>query len=707
MRHLAVVLLALTACTQSFDPLGAGDDAPAGPGSPTWDDTNLTCKTERDCAPGETCDSGSCRPRQCDDGPYESAQPLGPRHVFFREQEILIADATPSNGSFWADGYDAAGAVRYDGPGGGSFDLGGAAIVDIARIVTKDGSGFVSATAGSTKVRASGRGFAPIDTEVGLVPIAVAADDIDGDGVAEVVAIDAAGQIAICALGGSCRRFQLGAGAIAKDLATGDTNGDGIAEVVFLLRVGDTTQVLAWTVDGETVAASFEVHFEAVAVGDIDHDGRAEVAVLEDRGWFGFASDRIHAYRVGTGFTGITAVATTGSAIDLSSGDLDGNDTGDVIVVLGDNRKIDVLRWNGSGIASTFTGTANATTTPKRVAVGDLDDDSVSARLVSGPELVAGRLVPTVVVTFPPYDASLARGGEASVSIGNKQDVSEDAAQTVSLQAGVEVGVDADFAGLFKAKLSTKLQTEVTRSRSLGKKTSIGTKFSLRPQLELYGNHYAAVVVACNCFHSYEYELVDPGNRAGGTGRRVVMIVPVGGQTTVLSTPRYAALAAQTGMLADVGLATRIGDVASYPKSPTKLDGTPVQPDEHVFPNRPTLRVSDVGTVAFSMAVGRTETNSAALKTSVSVTGSVSALGVMVGGSLGVGWGQSYSITIGESAEFSGEVPPLPDDPATQEDEYQTRAYSYSPYVYRQPYADPQTGEPSGYYVLDYAVGAP
>jgi len=701
----AVVLL--VGCSQSFDVPGAGDDSPAGPGSPTWDDTDLTCSSESDCAPGEACDNGACRPRQCDDGPYESNTPLGPRHVLFREQELMIADASASGGKYWIDGYDGDGSIRYDGPGSGSYDVGGAAIVDVAGIQAPQGPGFVTAVSGSSKVRVAGRSFAPIDIDTGLQPIAVAAGDVDGDEVTDVIAIDAGGQIAVCTIDNHCRKFQLGGGATAKDLATGDTNGDGLDEVVFLLRSGDSTQVMAWTVDGDAVSAGFNVHFDAVTAADIDHDGRAEIALLEDGGWLGFASDKIHFYRIGASFTGIVAVSTTSSAIDLASGDLDGSDSGDSVVVLGDNRTVDVLRWTGSTVASSYTGSVAATSSPKRIAIGDLDDDSVSAKLVSGPELVPGRLLPTMVVTFPPYLSTLAGGGVASVRVGHRNDMFVDHTTTVSLSAGVEVGVDADFVGLFKAKLSTKLSTDVTRSHATAHRTFVGSGFTLQPQVDLYGDHYAAVVVACNCFHTYQYELVDPANRAGGSGHRLTMIVPVGGQTTVLSTPRYNALATSTGDLPQVDLATRIGDPTSYAKSPTALDGKPVQPDQQVFPNHPTLRVSDIATAEFAMTVGDYDTNAVALNTNVSVSGSVSALGVTVGGDLGVGWGKSYAISIGEAAEFSGSVPPLPDDPATQEDEYQAHAFSYSPFVYRQAYPDPRTGETTGFYVLDYTVGAP
>ena len=93
----------LVACNQGdFGPPGFGEDMPPGPGSPNWNSTDLSCSTTDDCAPGEMCDGGRCRPKQCDDGPYESDTPLGPHHLFFRDDELLIIDQSASQGSYWS-----------------------------------------------------------------------------------------------------------------------------------------------------------------------------------------------------------------------------------------------------------------------------------------------------------------------------------------------------------------------------------------------------------------------------------------------------------------------------------------------------------------------------------------------------------------------------------------------------------------------------
>jgi hypothetical protein len=644
-----------------------------------------------------------CRPKQCDNGPYQSLAPMGPHRLLFRDEEIAVIDSSSSQGSYWVDAYGASGSIDYHGPGGGSISIGNTSLVDLTRIDTASGAGMVVARSGQSAVTITSTAFTAFTLDVGLVPVAVGAGDVDGDGNDDVVAIDSNGNVAVCALTGSCKHWKFdGVGPV--DLAVADVDGDGLAEVVLLFNQNNKGLAVVWNVDtNTTVAAGFDTTFMAVTAVDIDHDGFAEVALLEDGGWLGLASDRVNLYKVGSQWTGMGVASVNRSAVDISSGNPNGQTNGDAIVVLGSGGSLEVLRWDGQNLSTAYSGSTSATSSPKRVALWDVDGDSVAAKLVAGPDLVAANLAPIMVVTFPPYDATIPNGGTSGVAIGNRTDQGMDMTTTVSMNAGVEVGVGGDFLGIFTANLSETVSQTVSRSQTLSKHYSVGTRFSLKPQVDLYGDRYGAVVVGGTCFHNYIYELVDPTNRMGGTGHQMMMVVPVGGTTTVLSTPRYNALAQIETNLPIIQVPTQIGNPKSYPQSPMKLDGTPVQEDEQVFPQRPTLMVSDSATVAFSLSVSSSVTNTQSLTTSISLSSSLGALGVTFGAMLGASWGQSYALTIGNAAEFSGDVPPVPDDPHTPEDEYQTHGFSYTPYVYRETYG---TGDSaSGYYVINYAVG--
>jgi len=212
------------------------------------------------------------------------------------------------------------------------------------------------------------------------------------------------------------------------------------------------------------------------------------------------------------------------------------------------------------------------------------------------------------------------------------------------------------------------------------------------------------VVLSCGCFHSYTYEIEDPRGQAGGDGKQFVVLLPVGGQTTLWHSKRYNAMAKEVGDLPLVVVPHRVGDPHSYPTMPETAEGMPLAADDLVFSQPSTERVSDVGDIGWTLNRTDEETNELATETTLDLAGCVSGGGLMLGGSAGAGLGQGYSVSVGSYAEFLGGVPPIPDDPATPEDEYTTYAYSFTPVVYRQHYQD-WSGHDAAYYVLNYSVG--
>ncbi|MBW2528153.1 MAG: hypothetical protein JRI23_28500 [Deltaproteobacteria bacterium] len=181
------------------------------------------------------------------------------------------------------------------------------------------------------------------------------------------------------------------------------------------------------------------------------------------------------------------------------------------------------------------------------------------------------------------------------------------------------------------------------------------------------------------------------------------IFVPVGGNTLLLSSTRYNAMADALPHLPRIESPVRIGDVDSYPRTPTRLDGAPVPEEDMLFPETPEYNASDVGFVNFWLTVGETETNSVNEKISFGVSGSIGAAGVQVDSKIGVGLGQGYSLQVGKSAMFSGSIPPIPDDSATPEDEFAVHRYAFKPIIYREHYQTPE-GEEAGYYVMTYTV---
>lgn len=707
----ALVLLALlAACDQSdFGDPGV-EGWPEGPGTEEWGDDDLACDGDDDCGAGETCEAGLCQPRRCDDGPYESRAPVGPAYRVFRDAELLVVDGAASGGSYYLDAYLPHGAITYPS-GGGSYPLGGVGVAVAAGNLAGERRERFAVAVG-TRVEVLHPAGAPGTIQLGFTAAGLAAGDVDGDRVDELIAVGGAGKVAICRLGTGCDHYTF-SGAIGVDVAAGDVDRDGVDEVVLLLEQNSRAQILVWNVDAETSGevatwgAGFDTRFKAIDAGDLDGDRRAEIVALEDGGWLGLASDRVHVYRGETQLAGVVGASVSRASIDLAIGDVDGvaGDRAEVVVV-GDNRRAEVFAWTGSALGARFAGDLGVTTTPRRIALGDFDGDSAVARLVDGPTLLAGKAIPTMVVHFPPHDARHAQG-LPSVMLGRVGEVSEAYTDSVSLEASIEVGVEADLVGLFKAAVSSKLSTDLTISRTVATRRRTGERFLLRPQADIYGDQYGAVVMSCGCYHQYVYELDDPfdrlGSDGGADGGRFTVLVPVAGQTTIWSTPRYNALAEARGDLPTIAITPRIGAPSTYPSTPTRLDGAPLSRDELVFPELPVLRVSDVGDAGFQLSVGSAETNAANRRIGLDVAGSVSAAGFKLGGSVGVSVGTGFAVTIGEEAQFAGGAPPIPDRPGTPEDEYQVHGYAYSPVVYREAYQDAD-GNDAGYYVLTYTV---
>ena len=81
----------------------------------------------------------------------------------------------------------------------------------------------------------------------------------------------------------------------------------------------------------------------------------------------------------------------------------------------------------------------------------------------------------------------------------------------------------------------------------------------------------------------------------------------------------------------------------------------------------------------------------------------MSVSGVNVGAGVSYGWGEGYSLRMGESAMFSGKVSAVQDNPSTPEDEYELYTFRFAPIVYRQWYTTPG-GDDAALYVMTYAA---
>ena len=685
-----------------------------GPGSEAWGDEDVACNSDGDCLTGEACLDSVCQIEKCNTGLSDSISPLGMGLTFLNNSDIGLADGQSYEGRYWIDGYSARSGTPYDY----SWDASDAAVIDIGGgnfygtrpenyVVVTDGQRSV------TVIRASG----PTTQNVGFEPVAVSSGDVDGDGLDEVLALGPSNSFAVCHMDErSCDEWEFDGSYDMIDIAGGDLDGDGRDEPVLLFDYDGYRYLYGLNIDSDDFGQEITEWVggwdeddgpRAISVGDVTGDFVDEVVVLWDGEWGGWVNARIVSLSGVSGedggefSEGFSHDLESDYAIDLTVGDSDMDDQSEVYVLTQEG-EIETIGISSTGTASTkYVSEPGVTGSPMRIALADHDGDSPRASLVGDSEECIGNTIPIILMTFPPYDRDRS-GGWASVAYGDSESVSESLSDTVSLGMSVDVGYKAEFGEIFGASLSTKVSMGISRTLGTGFRTDVGSRYSLRSNPELYGSNYGAVVVSWGCFDGYTYELDDPENYLNADGEEFVMTLPTGGGVTLLSSHRYNAMASELG-LPVVDFPYTVGDIASYPTEPETLDGGALNSSNLLFTDSTTYTVSDVGWVSWRMSTGQNTTNSVSMYQDIGVNAGVTVGGVKVGVGTSYGWGQGYSVSVGESAFFSGSIPSMPDNLNTPEDEYQRYAYQTTPYIYMQDYEDAD-GNEAGYYVMTYTA---
>ena len=686
----------------------AGDDGDGGPGaSARNDDEDVGCESSDECGMGETCADGVCQMARCKDGPYLGAPPLGGGVKFFQDQEFIVADSMPIEGSYYIDGYaPQPGSIEYPG----SWDMGSQPILDLAGgdFMGTNEEMFVAGVDGSNELVLGGTSDT-VRLAIGFQPTSVAAGDTDHDGKDEVVALGQFGNVAYCQIDeGTCSTF-IFENANGKDLTIADVDGDGFGEVVFLLDNGGTEILYVWQPEptselDEDYQGPTGNPMMRIAAGDVDGDDIPEIVALRDDSFFDSA--RMYVYSVADGSVSeVSAQDVDDGSRDVALADIDMDDQ-DEVLILRDGGVVELLQSSGAGgITSVMTHQLQVGTDPQRISASDFDGDSPRTRLINPEgELVPGPVTPVIVGHFAPYDREHSDGVSVTF-IGDGESMSESFTESISISASLDIGVSGSLFGIFSGGLSTKVSQEISKSFTESTTFYVSPRVLASPGSQHEGYDYGVVFMSCACYHAYYYEVIDPNERLGpgGDGEQFVTILPVGGTTTAWSSKRYNAMAEAVGDLPIVEIPYLVGDPSTYPSGPQRANGEPIDVDDFVFPNVPNLLVSDIGDIGWWMQASESETNTTAMSTSIDISADLGLVAFKFGAGVGAGFGQSHAITVGQEAIFAGTAPPVPDDPNTPEDEYLENAYSFSPYVYREHYED-RNGNDAAYYVMSFAV---
>ena len=240
-----------------------------------------------------------------------------------------------------------------------------------------------------------------VDLSAGFIPYSIVVGDLDGDGKADLVVTNI-GSNTISVFRNTSSNGSISSSSFAAkvDFATGisplsaaigDVDGDGKADIVVISSSGNYVSVLRnISTSGSITSSSFAANVDfttgsapySVAIGDLDGDGKADLAVAN------FGSSSVSILRntstsgsiTNSSFAAKVDFATGGSPYCVAIGDLDGDGKADLAVTNSSFNTISILRnssSNGSITSSSFEAKVDFATgeDPYSVAIGDLDGD--------------------------------------------------------------------------------------------------------------------------------------------------------------------------------------------------------------------------------------------------------------------------------------------------------------------------------------------
>jgi len=280
-------------------------------------------------------------------------------------------------------------------------DLDGDGLPDLATATNGNNAVTVFRNTGTAGAPAFAAG---VSFTVGGNPWAVAIGDLDGDGKPDLATANEStnlglGSVSVLrntATAGSLTTtsfasradFTVGTGGRTVALAIGDLDSDGRPDLATANSGSSSVSVLRNTaLPGSLTTTSFatKVDFmtgwapQAVAIGDLDGDGKPELAVANS------GSATVSVFRnvatagnLTTASFAARADFTTGAAPQaVAIGDLDGDGQPDLAVANGTDNSVSVLRNVSAGGTPAFAAKVDVATgnNPLALAIGDLDGD--------------------------------------------------------------------------------------------------------------------------------------------------------------------------------------------------------------------------------------------------------------------------------------------------------------------------------------------
>jgi hypothetical protein len=246
-------------------------------------------------------------------------------------------------------------------------------------IVTFPGGGNITSTSLAAK----------IDFTTGTSPLGVAIGDLDGDGKADLVVVNnGSNAVSIFRNTGasgtvrSAVKVDITTGNLPKFVAIGDIDGDGKLDLAVTNSGGNTVSIFKNTSTIGSISFNVKLDFttginpQDVVLGDVDGDGKTDVLVINQ------SSNSVSVLRnISTGGTINFASKvdfTIGSGpLGVAIGDVDGDGKIDLAVTNSGSNTVSIFRNTSTSGSVSFDAKIDFATgtNPRGVALGDVDGD--------------------------------------------------------------------------------------------------------------------------------------------------------------------------------------------------------------------------------------------------------------------------------------------------------------------------------------------
>jgi len=240
----------------------------------------------------------------------------------------------------------------------------------------------------------SGSFASPVNFASGSGHLSIAIGDLDGDGKPDLAVVNLSdntvsvfrntsttGNISFAA------RVDFATSSIPHYVSIGDVDGDGKLDLAVACWSSNTVSVFRNTSTSGNISFAARVDFataqgpESVAIGDLDGDGKPDLAVANSSGYVSVLRNTATSGNITSGsFATRVDFAAGQFAYSVVIGDLDADGKADLAVTNYNSNTVSVLRntaTSGNITSSSFAAHVDFATggTPQNLAIGDLDGD--------------------------------------------------------------------------------------------------------------------------------------------------------------------------------------------------------------------------------------------------------------------------------------------------------------------------------------------